>query len=250
GQVDFVGLAQGIVRHYEPMGADGKPIGTINAVLQDHSGKVWLGVNSLNLYRLDPQTGQVTNFPIKTSLKRPTPPKGVIALYEDQAGTLWVAVNQDGLYHFDLSGKQGEFYEAPAAPGPEMADLPPERIPHPPITNLVGDGAGHIWVSTLNGFSRFDPAAGSFEQYNPRAGMASGAGSYIEAVLQAHDGVVWIASRDGLIRLNDGGQSFTYFTEKDGLPSDYVVSLLADERGNLWLGTKRGLSRFTPSTET
>ncbi len=72
----------------------------------------------------------------------------------------------------------------------------------------------------------------------------------MESILEDYSGLIWVASRDGLIRFDPDTQETRYYTEKDGLPNNFVVSLLEDENGNLWLGTKRGLSRFTPSTET
>ena len=33
---------------------------------------------------------------------------------------------------------------------------------------------------------------------------------------------------------------------KDGLPDNYVIGILADENGNLWLSTKKGICKFTP----
>ncbi|MEO8606781.1 MAG: two-component regulator propeller domain-containing protein [Chloroflexota bacterium] len=249
-KLDFIDLAKGSVTHYTPQTADGKSLGAINAIYQDHNGIVWLGAGGLSLYQFDFTTNESKPYPLKSNVTRPSPPKQVVGLYEDKTGVMWAAVNQDGLYRLDPGGGTPQFYESPAALGPAMADLPPDKIPHPPITNIIGDREGYVWVSTLNGFSRFDPATGTYTTFSPSAGQESGAGSYIEATLEDHNGVIWAASRDGLVRLNTADQTFTYYTQKDGLSSDYVVSVLEDARGNLWLGTKKGLSRFTAATET
>lgn len=59
------------------------------------------------------------------------------------------------------------------------------------------------------------------------------------ALLQDKAGNIWsISNKDGVYRFD--GKSFTNFTEKDGLSSDYVYSILEDRSGNIWFGTADG----------
>jgi signal transduction histidine kinase len=44
--------------------------------------------------------------------------------------------------------------------------------------------------------------------------------------------------------------SFTYYLEKDGLANGVVYGIMEDPRGNLWMSTNFGISRFNPKTET
>ena len=39
------------------------------------------------------------------------------------------------------------------------------------------------------------------------------------------------------------------YGEEDGLPANLVYGLLGDGRGNLWLSSDKGLTRFDPRTE-
>jgi signal transduction histidine kinase/ActR/RegA family two-component response regulator len=142
-----------------------------------------------------------------------------------------------------------QFYEAAPSLSAVAGGAPPATAPRPPITDMHADRAGYLWLTTLNGFNRFDPRTGTYEQYRAKAGD-SGPDSYMETILEAHDGLIWIGSRDGLIRFDPRTKAAKYYTEKDGLPSAFVVGLLEDRAGNLWLSTKHGLSRFTPVTET
>ncbi|MCZ2249884.1 MAG: SpoIIE family protein phosphatase, partial [Bacteroidia bacterium] len=43
------------------------------------------------------------------------------------------------------------------------------------------------------------------------------------------------------------GKSFTTFSDKEGLANITVFSLLEDQSGNLWFGTRFGISKLTPS---
>jgi signal transduction histidine kinase len=51
-----------------------------------------------------------------------------------------------------------------------------------------------------------------------------------------------VGTPDGLNRLHAG--AITSFTSADGLPDDFIRSLLVDNDGSLWIGTRRGLTHW------
>lgn len=56
-------------------------------------------------------------------------------------------------------------------------------------------------------------------------------------------GNLWFGtSNEGVYRYD--GKSFVHFTEQDGLSNNYVNCIVADRDGNIWLGTKKGLSKY------
>ncbi|MBK9016023.1 MAG: histidine kinase [Saprospiraceae bacterium] len=56
---------------------------------------------------------------------------------------------------------------------------------------------------------------------------------------------LWISSFSGLIKVDlDSLKVDTVFTEKDGLPDKNIHAMLADDEGNLWLGTPKGLTVY------
>ena len=59
-----------------------------------------------------------------------------------------------------------------------------------------------------------------------------------------------MGAADGLYRYDRKNETFTRYTENQGLPSSSIDGVLEDDAGRLWLGTKKGLSRFDPRTET
>ena len=65
----------------------------------------------------------------------------------------------------------------------------------------------------------------------------------VHCSLQDRKGALWFGTTDqGLFRYD--GKSFTHFTKQDGLANDGILSLLADKRGGVWIGTAIGLSHF------
>jgi len=54
-------------------------------------------------------------------------------------------------------------------------------------------------------------------------------------------GLLWVATNKGINIYDPVTKRFKYITIADGLPSNAVVSLVEDEEGNIWSGTRNGL---------
>ena len=55
---------------------------------------------------------------------------------------------------------------------------------------------------------------------------------------------MWVATNEGLIKLDAETLEMQTYTAKDGLPSNSITSIISDGHGNLWIGTDYGLSRM------
>ena len=63
------------------------------------------------------------------------------------------------------------------------------------------------------------------------------------------DRYIWVAtSGDGLLRYNMKNKDIKKITTDDGLPSNYINSVMSSE-GVIWLGTENGLCRLTPGED-
>lgn len=62
----------------------------------------------------------------------------------------------------------------------------------------------------------------------------------VHAIAQTHDGFLWVGTEDGLARFD--GQKFTVYDSESvpALRTNFIVSLLADSNGALWIGTHNG----------
>jgi len=67
--------------------------------------------------------------------------------------------------------------------------------------------------------------------------------AHVRGITQDQRGNMWFATDgEGLVRFD--GKEFTYFTEKQGLPSNYVRTVQVDTEGTLWFTSRDGLGRF------
>ncbi len=105
------------------------------------------------------------------------------------------------------------------------------------VTTMFGDRAGNIWIGYIEGIlSRFNPDTGTFRHYFPQPGNAQSiATGWIEAMYEDHDGLLWLASKQGLTRFDPNAETFRIYTHRDGLSNTYVRSVQEDRTGHLWL---------------
>lgn len=99
--------------------------------------------------------------------------------------------------------------------------------------------------------SRFDDQTKTFVSYTPDSRNPHRLnGGSIYAIQEDRAGTLWLGALDGLYRYNRENETFTRYTESQGLPSSVIQGVLEDNAGRLWLSTRNGLSRFDPQTET
>ncbi|MBL7793812.1 MAG: histidine kinase [Saprospiraceae bacterium] len=67
---------------------------------------------------------------------------------------------------------------------------------------------------------------------------------FYEDVIQ---NVLWIASSNGLICVDQDTWQMEIFTEEDGLPDKQIYAVSQDGTGMIWLSTNLGIVRFSPS---
>ncbi len=138
-------------------------------VVVDADGIAWYSsFGEQNLGRLDPKTGQVTEFPI--DLSKPGFPTGSLALRTDREGNLWLGnMYQATIVRFDRKTTKFTTWK-----------LPPDRDIDAAQVNMVSPQSAHVdgkvWTQN-NGFAgvhRLDLASGKIETWEPFKSIATG----------------------------------------------------------------------------
>lgn len=122
---------------------------------------------------------------------------------------------------------------------------------HSYLTHYVEDMNGDLWFSCnklpvllhwLSKEERFEEI--DFATPMVRYGLFQSA---IQSLAQGPDGSLWIGfDGSGLIRYRPSDGRFGLYTKRNGLPANFVYSLVFDGKGRLWAGTKNGLACLEP----
>ena len=104
------------------------------------------------------------------------------------------------------------------------------------ISQLLPDGRGGVWIGTLkDGLMRW--TARGLQRLGTGPDRPS---SRILALFIDSEQNLWVGSNSGLFRFTDA--PFSSVTRQNGLPDDYVRSVLARADGSVLIGTAQGLA--------
>ena len=210
------------------------------AVLEDRKGQVWIGTQ-YGLQLFNKSSGKFIEYPFKPALSFPL---SYNSITEDTEGKLWIG-GEGSLVSFDPVKNHYTFYQRDPNDSTSLGqDF---------LRGAMASNSGDIWVLTAGeGLSRLNQKTGKFKHYIPGDGASAeklNDGDILDMYEDA-EGILWVGtSQGGLNRFDPKTNTFTYFTTKDGISSNNIESIVADDKGNLWLGTNRGITRFNPKTK-
>ena len=119
------------------------------------------------------------------------------------------------------------------------------------IYDILYDSKERIWVATNNGLNLMEKGEESFKIYSRVSGDYTKLASKTMRVLfEDSKGRIWVGMvGGGVARYNDNDETFTSYTEKDGMSSNEVMGILEDQNGRIWCSTHGGISIIDPETE-
>jgi len=187
---------------------EGLPQNSVNAMLQDHRGYIWIGTFG-GLARFDGE-----RFTVFDSAN--TPGFGsdqISSLYESRSGALWIGTVDGGLIRLQ-DGVATTYTER-------------DGLPNRWVTSIRGDVEGKVWINTAaGGVAHF--ASTKLEAYPTHRGRA-----VREFFLQARDGSMWFRCGQDVVRFAADGSIATLHPTQ---PSVFLVHEARD--GSVWIALR------------
>lgn len=161
----------------------------------------------------------------------------VNSLYEDQDGGMWVGfydAPRGGVSHRTRDGRWQSWYVK-------------DGLPHANITSICPEGTSRIWAGggllDRGGAARFEKSGESW-RLNHVLGKKDGlAGEKVRSIFLDSKNRFWFGSEyDGLaVRI---GAKWKIYRQEDGLSHPEIKVIREDDAGNLWIGTRDGITRI------
>ena len=211
--------------------ADGLPDERVVSVTLDGDGAVWAGTVG-GAVRLDPSRLTWQAAALGGEPRVPIPAQFVA---QGPDGSVWIA-GYDGAAQRRADGTWRVFRS---------------ELAHRRVNCITFDADGNVWFATWGGLSRWTPSDESWlhvRRTDLPGKLLSNGIWWVEVDGANH---VWAATQGGgVVELTADGQwiaTHTYDNTVQSLRSNVAWVVAADDRGSIWVGTEKGLSRRSPT---
>ena len=228
-----------------------------------NENEIWVGTfgNGLKQFKYD--ENKITNWDLEDPKIKTQSVYYNKSLLADSKNNMWVGYWGVGASRINPQSSKSEVWLN--EPGN------PQSISYNDVWIIEEDRFGRVWLGTVGGGLNLfeDKENGIFHHWFQSKNESNGLNSNnIYAICEAKyltnltDSVtvLWIGTSDGLNRFEIKNNNSTdlydieiknhFYTVDDGLPDNYVNSIIEDENGNLWLGTGSGISFFDVNKKT
>ncbi|MCX7987374.1 MAG: ATP-binding protein [Bacteroidales bacterium] len=224
--------------YYTSIPEDKKTISSnvVWSIYRDSKHNLWIGTwnGGLNLFNESNKTFERIKFFPTDSIG--TAGNSVTRIIESNDGKLWIATMGRGLFCYDYKSKKFTHYRFLIDQNSLSCNW---------IFDLAEDKHGRIWIASTEAVDVFDRRNNRFHKYtyqpdNPRSISYNGA---LVLFRDSRDNM-WIGTSNGLNVYDEASNGFIWYSEKDGLANSCIKSICEDNKGNIWVSTNRGISKF------
>ncbi len=201
--------------------------------------KIWIGTSS-GLDRFDPDTETFKHYKPYPDAQAKYSDNIVRCIFQDNKGRIWI-----GTYHglHMLDPEQEKFVTYTHDPSN------PASLSHSSVISIAEDASGTLWIGTLGGgLNSFDPQTGTAIHFLESDGLPN---TFIHALMFDNSGNLWIATNQGISKLNltsSAPKLFRNFDLNDGLQSNEfnVGAFFKSKSGEMFFGGVNGFNSFFP----
>ncbi len=228
-------------RHHEAV-ATSLPDDYVSALARHPTtGEIVVGTHAGHLARLDPATGEFRRWPLAATGQE------VSAVLFAKSGDLWVGVVGGGLHRYEPAKHRFQAYL--------NDETNPRSLVSNSVKGLFEDQSGVIWVWTDDvGVCWFNPSVAKVHSLFDEVGYQPASSLGLSATDLSLDGQqnLWVSTRDGVLHIRPRLPGYRLYRHDPrnphSLSDNWAYTILADRRGQVWVGMPSGLNRLDPAT--
>jgi ligand-binding sensor domain-containing protein len=184
---------------------------TIRQVAEDNHGNLWIGTQSLGLFKWTKEKGKI-KFEAGISSFSAIPESQILKIYIDKKGLVWICTSNLGVYVIDPANDKIVLHLG---------------MKEPVARRLLWDGVASVldyddstMVIAANGLHLFNTKK---QQITKSISLPESIPGTIAAMEKDNLGYLWVSMTSGIFRVNPRNEIFIHFDRIDGIANDYFV---------------------------
>jgi len=202
---------------------------SVTDLVCDKTGMIWSSEYFRGMYRIDPNTGSIKNYPINGTVG---PLKNIVlSICPNPNGNLWLGLVNGQIIDFNPYIENFDYQFSEKILGD--ADVPVQGIVQ---------SYNHLWYLNGKALVKYNIKNKTFEKYfndplNPES-LPKGTPN---SIAQTSDGNIWIGL-EGIVMFSPNGEKFSRYyhklpKESSKIQQNYVTTFHLDKHNNLFIGT-------------
>jgi len=213
-------------------GAPGAAEPSINSLLQDSAGRLWIGTRANGAYVID-APGTAARRVVEQGARPTLQGERVFSIVEKEPGVVWLGTEGGGIVEVDV--RQGTTqrlrYQAEV----------PDSLRNNDAIAMLRERSGQIFVATTGALSQHDPRPQGVVTVRSVGGTAN---LSVHTLLPRPDGTVWLGVPGGSIDIVDPDAGIVTELRADAggvLPKGRILAMANAPDGSVYIGTQQGL---------
>jgi len=222
----------------------------IRGINRDNNNNLWFattkGISIIDLDDFDPNKPK-----IKTIQPKPNDPNSLSfdntrSIFIDHKNRIWVSTFGGGICLFtgDLDSNVFSFKQF-------RQNDSENSISSDFTFNISQDADGNYWIATKNGLNKLSFSKDGrykFDVFNKQNNLLN-TSTILTTYQDFNNKLIWIGSHTGMYKYDIDKETFTQYSQEEGLTNDVVYSILEVDK-YLWLSTNTGIFEFDKKNET
>ncbi len=213
----------------------------IITMASDSKNNLWIGTWGDGLNKYDYNTGKFRHFGNNQNKISGLNNNNVYAIKITRDGKVWIGTHGGGLNIYDERSNKFTHFRF------NKNDL--TSISSDEISDILEDRKGNIWIGTFDGgINLLKPGSNGFIRFNRENNTL--VSNSIHHFLETSSGLIYACTLSGGLNFYDPvNQLFIPVESKNKFASKCINAALEDQKGNIWVSTNKGISRYDPKSK-
>ena len=220
---------------------------SIWSIYCDDENRIFIGYYDKGVYKYDPLHFKFSFLQNNIGSDLRPFPSSISSIFKDAKENIWFSSIDGGVYFYDTSREVFTHFNDPnnkIASGLNSLDIP----------SIFIDSKENVWVASwYNGIYLLKKGSKRFINYNTKTNPESILSNRVVSFAEDSKGIIWIGTfSGGLISYDPSTRDFMHYNSDAfvqlELDNSNIRKVIVDSQDNIWLGTRKGLFRYSPKT--